>query len=132
MRNTQVSNDVSFPRQTSRGGRTMAQDSANRAESFQAHDLSHVRCQRRATGGDLHKIQGRKVHIDVSFHFFTFYFLLFLYNHTRSLCYVRHMYRCAKISEWGDRLPLHYERQQEQQQESSKGDDITNKTATVK
>ncbi|XP_011636082.1 methyltransferase-like protein 17, mitochondrial [Pogonomyrmex barbatus] len=28
----------------------------------------------------------------------------------------RHMYRCARVSEWGDRLPLHYEQQQENQE----------------
>lgn len=28
------------------------------------------------------------------------------------------MYRCARESEWGDRLPLHYEQQQESLQEA--------------
>jgi len=30
----------------------------------------------------------------------------------------RHMYRCAKGSEWGDRLPLYYEQQQENQEQN--------------
>jgi len=28
------------------------------------------------------------------------------------------MYRCARESEWGDRLPLHYEQQQENLEET--------------
>jgi len=28
------------------------------------------------------------------------------------------MYRCARNSEWGDRLPLHYEQQQENLEEA--------------
>jgi len=28
------------------------------------------------------------------------------------------MYRCARDSEWGDRLPLHYEQQQENSEET--------------
>lgn len=35
------------------------------------------------------------------------------------------MYRCARKSEWGDRLPLHYE----QQQESLDGDETVCETA---
>ncbi|XP_070152107.1 ribosome assembly protein METTL17, mitochondrial isoform X2 [Polyergus mexicanus] len=41
----------------------------------------------------------------------------------------KHMYRCARSSEWGDRLPLNYE----QQQESPEEDDISNEmTTTIK
>ncbi|XP_029663982.1 methyltransferase-like protein 17, mitochondrial isoform X2 [Formica exsecta] len=39
----------------------------------------------------------------------------------------KHMYRCAKSSEWGDRLPLNYE----QQQESPEEDGISNETTTT-
>ncbi|XP_077280595.1 ribosome assembly protein METTL17, mitochondrial [Temnothorax americanus] len=38
----------------------------------------------------------------------------------------KHMYRCARESEWGDRLPLHYE----QQQESLETDETVCETAT--
>lgn len=38
----------------------------------------------------------------------------------------KHIYRTARCSEWGDRLPLHYE----QQQENLEGDDIVNVKTT--
>lgn len=37
------------------------------------------------------------------------------------------MYRCARSSKWGDRLPLYYEQQQENPEEN----DIPNKTTTT-
>lgn len=39
----------------------------------------------------------------------------------------KNMYRCARSSKWGDRLPLHYE----QQQENPEGDGILNETTTT-
>ncbi|XP_011866454.1 PREDICTED: methyltransferase-like protein 17, mitochondrial isoform X2 [Vollenhovia emeryi] len=41
----------------------------------------------------------------------------------------RHMYRCARDSEWGDRLPLHYE-QQESLERDEKRDETICETAT--
>lgn len=50
----------------------------------------------------------------------------FCVNYTSYLFIDRHMYRCARASEWGDRLPLQYEQQQENLE-----DDTTNKTTDV-
>ncbi|KAL6425596.1 hypothetical protein ACFW04_009619 [Cataglyphis niger] len=41
--------------------------------------------------------------------------------------YGRHIYRCARSSQWGDRLPLHYEQEQENPEENG----ISNETTTT-